>query len=347
MKKTKKAMNDSLNLDRFVKAQQDVYPQALSEIRQGRKQSHWIWYVFPQLIGLGHSYNARYYGIRNRAEAEAYLVHPVLGLRLREISGQLLAVEGRTAREILGDVDALKVCSSMTLFDAVSPNDVFAEVLDKYYGGRRCRLTLGMLDEEINLPEALRYIGVDPSDFALYNPMFARRVHAPIHGIGHIYRVMIACALLGRALEKPREGLLAFCGAFIHDLARRTDDIEPEHGPNAARFFFGRFQHLWDKYGLTPEECEQVRQAVSQHSTRELLHPSDEGYAVMAILKDADALDRCRLHHGGLNPDWLRYRESRWLIGFMEQICAKTRTVNRGLPFADFVAMCLSNASAS
>lgn len=147
MKKTKKAMNDSLNLDRFVKAQQDVYPRALSEIRQGRKQSHWIWYVFPQLARLGNSYNARYYGIRNRAEAEAYLAHPVLGARLREISGQLLAVEGRTAREILDDVDALKVCSSMTLFDVVSPNDIFGEVLDKYYGGQRCQLTLGMLDE--------------------------------------------------------------------------------------------------------------------------------------------------------------------------------------------------------
>lgn len=143
---------------------------------------------------------------------------------------------------------------------------------------------------------------------------------------------MIACALLGKALKKPREGLLAFCGVFIHDLARRTDGAEPEHGPNAAKYFFGRFQRLWDKYGLTPEECEQVRQAVSQHSTRELLRPSDAGYAVMAILKDADALDRCRLHRGGLNPDWLRYRESKRLIDFMKQICVKTRTVNKGLP---------------
>lgn len=235
----------------------------------------------------------------------------------------------------------------MTLFDAVSPNDIFGLVLDKFYGGQRCQYTLEMLDEKPDIQEALRYIGADSLDFVLYNPMFSRRVHAPIHGIGHIYRTMIACALLGKALEKPREGLLAFCGAYIHDLARRTDGVEPEHGPNAAKYFSGRFQRLWDKYGLTPEECEQVRQAVSQHSTRELLRPSDAGYAVMAILKDADALDRCRLHHGGLNPDWLRYQESRRLIGFMEQICAKTRTVNRGLPFADFVSMCLSDISVS
>lgn len=334
-------MNNEMELERFVKAQHDTYETAFSEIRQGCKRTPWIWYIFPQLVGLGHSSNARYYGIRNRAEAEAYLNHPVLGSRLRRISERLLTVEGRTAREILGNLDAMKVRSSMTLFDAVSPNDIFGLVLDKYYGGQRCQYTLEMLDEKPDIQEALRYIGADSSDFVLYNPMFARRVHAPIHGIGHIYRTMIACALLGKALEKPREGLLAFCGAFIHDLARHTDGVEPEHGPNAATYFFGRFQRLWDKYGLTPEECEQVRQAVSQHSTRESLHPSDEGYAVMAILKDADALDRCRLHRNGLNPDWLRYWESRRLIGFMEQICAKTRSVNRGLPFADFVAMCL------
>lgn len=336
-----------MELERFVKAQHDTYETAFSEIRQGCKRTHWIWYVFPQLVGLGHSSNARYYGIRNRAEAEAYLNHPVLGSRLRRISERLLTVEGRTAREILGNLDAMKVRSSMTLFDAVSPNDIFGLVLDKFYGGQRCQYTLEMLDEKPDIQEALRYIGADSLDFVLYNLMFSRRVHAPIHGIGHIYRTMIACALLGKALEKPREGLLAFCGAYIHDLARRTDGVEPEHGPNAAKYFSGRFQRLWDKYGLTPEKCEQVRQAVSQHSTRELLRPSDAGYAVMAILKDADALDRCRLHHGGLNPDWLRYQESRRLIGFMEQICAKTRTVNRGLPFADFVSMCLSDISVS
>lgn len=338
-------MNNNMysDLERFIKAQYNTYEKAFSEIRQGRKQTHWIWYIFPQLMGLGHSFKARYYGIRGRAEAEAYLAHPILGSRLRQISERLLTVEGRTIREILSDLDTMKVCSSMTLFDAVSPNDIFGLVLDKYYEGKRCRLTLDMLGDTIDLREALCYLGIDPSDFALYNPMFARRVHAPIHGIGHIYRTMIACALLGKALEKPREGLLAFCGAYIHDLARQTDGAEPEHGPNAAKFFFGRFQHIWNKYGLTPEECEQVREAVSQHSTRELLRPSDKGYAVMAILKDADALDRCRLHRGGLNPDWLRFRQSRQLICFMEHICVKTRNVNRGLPFKDFVDICLSN----
>ena len=98
--------------------------------------------------GLGHSFNSGYYGISCRGEAEAYIGDAVLGARLREVAGALLAVEGRSAREILGGIDALKVMSSMTLFDAVAPGDVFAAVLDKYYGGRRDARTLSMLDAE-------------------------------------------------------------------------------------------------------------------------------------------------------------------------------------------------------
>ena len=138
-------------LQRFLKAQDapySGYADALAEIRQGRKRSHWIWYVFPQMKGLGHSFNSGYYGISCRGEAEAYIGDAVLGARLREVAGALLAVEGRSAREILGGIDALKVMSSMTLFDAVAPGDVFAAVLDKYYGGRRDARTLSMLDAE-------------------------------------------------------------------------------------------------------------------------------------------------------------------------------------------------------
>lgn len=136
------------DLQRFVKAQNAPYggyADALAEIRRGRKMSHWIWYVFPQMKGLGHSYNSEYYGISGRGEAEAYLADAVLGARLREIAGELLAVEGRSAREILGGIDALKVMSSMTLFDTMAPGGVFAAVLDKYYGGRRDARTLSML----------------------------------------------------------------------------------------------------------------------------------------------------------------------------------------------------------
>lgn len=140
---------DNYNLQRFVEAQDSGwsgYAQALKEIRGGRKMSHWIWYVFPQMKGLGRSYNSNYYGITSLAEAEAYLAHELLGQRLREISSALLSVEGKTAQEILGKPDDMKVCSCMTLFDLVAPDDVFAEVLDKYYGGKRSRRTLRMLE---------------------------------------------------------------------------------------------------------------------------------------------------------------------------------------------------------
>ena len=131
---------------------------------------------------------------------------------------------------------------------------------------------------------SLDYIGVDLSDFALCNSMFARPCHHPIHGIGHIYRTMIACALLGKLLQRPREALLAFCGAYIHDLARVTDDIESEHGENAALKYFDRFAHIWDRYQLTTEEREQIKQAVIQHSVREWLCYGDKGYDVMVQL---------------------------------------------------------------
>lgn len=121
------------------------YPDALAEIRLGRKRTHWVWYIFPQLRGLGYSHNAHFYGISGRDEARLYLQHPVLGARLREISRALLQHRGSAAVEILGSIDALKVCSSMTLFDAISPSDVFAEVLSSFYGDSRCERTLSLL----------------------------------------------------------------------------------------------------------------------------------------------------------------------------------------------------------
>lgn len=128
---------DNYNLARFIEAQRLSYETALGEIRNGWKESHWVWYIFPQLKGLGHSYNSQYYGISGREEAVAYLEHPVLGARLREISAALLAIEVKSAVEILSRTDAVKVRSCMTLFDAICPNDIFAKVLDKYYNGKR------------------------------------------------------------------------------------------------------------------------------------------------------------------------------------------------------------------
>ena len=133
------------DLDRFVSAQEYDYPVALSEIKAGRKYSHWIWYIYPQLKGLGRSYNSDFYGLASVAEAKAYLDHPVLGVRLREIVQALLLHRGKNPKEILGDIDASKVRSSMTLFDIVSPNDIFGILLDEFYNGRRCHRTMRIL----------------------------------------------------------------------------------------------------------------------------------------------------------------------------------------------------------
>ena len=142
----------SYDLDRFITAQETVYAQALKEIREGQKRGHWIWYVFPQIKGLGHSYNSEFYGISSKEEAKAYLDHPVLGARLREITQALLDYNNKSADDILGYPDVLKVRSCMTLFDLVSPNDIFNEVLYKYYEGQRCDKTiwrLGFHDDKL------------------------------------------------------------------------------------------------------------------------------------------------------------------------------------------------------
>lgn len=130
------------NLQRFLSAQERDYPIALREIQNGCKQSHWIWYIFPQIKGLGRSYQSEYYGITNRQEAEAYLAEPTLNARLREITLALLEHKDKTAQQILGGIDAMKVKSSMTLFDAITPNDIYSEVLNTFYAGERCRRTL-------------------------------------------------------------------------------------------------------------------------------------------------------------------------------------------------------------
>ena len=125
-----------LDLDRFVRAQDPVFEQVRAELRAGRKSSHWMWFVFPQLAGLGRSETARYYAIDSLDEARAYLGHAVLGPRLRECADLLLAVEGGTAEGILGPIDAMKLRSSMTLFLRAEPGEAaFGQVLGRYFGG--------------------------------------------------------------------------------------------------------------------------------------------------------------------------------------------------------------------
>ena len=147
-----KSFVDALNgsgakydLERFLKVQEIMYPLALKEIKEGKKTGHWIWYVFPQIKGLGHSYNSEFYGISTEDEAKAYLEHPVLGTRLREITQALLDCGNPSAEDILGFPDVLKVRSCMTLFDLVSPSDIFNEVLSHFYEGKRCERTLWRL----------------------------------------------------------------------------------------------------------------------------------------------------------------------------------------------------------
>lgn len=141
-------MTDPHDLSRFVDAQDrdGTYERALAELRAGRKTSHWIWFVFPQIAGLGRSATAQHFAIASPAEARAYLEHPVLGARLRQSAEALLDVEGRTAEEILGPTDAMKLRSSMTLFAAVDPGEpCFRQILDRYFDGHDDHATTSRL----------------------------------------------------------------------------------------------------------------------------------------------------------------------------------------------------------
>src|SRR5882757_8459151 len=135
---TAMATDDPYDLQRFVIAQEagGTYQQALAELRAGRKASHWMWFVFPQIAGLGYSPTARAYAITSLAEARAYLAHPVLGPRLTQCAAILVGLPGRTAEQVFGEIDALKLCSCMTLFKHAAPGEpVFGQVLEQYFGG--------------------------------------------------------------------------------------------------------------------------------------------------------------------------------------------------------------------
>lgn len=134
------------DLKRFLEAQENDYAIALSEIKSGRKRSHWMWYIFPQIAGLGFSSTSKYYAIKDLAEAEEYLQHPELSRRLAEISEALLEIEGKTANQIFGSPDHMKLKSSMTLFGALeNTNPVFQKVLDKYFNGAEDERTLQLI----------------------------------------------------------------------------------------------------------------------------------------------------------------------------------------------------------
>ena len=138
---------DKYNLERFVEAQEHNYDVALQEMRAGCKRSHWIWYIFPQLAGLGRSYRAKFYGLSGIDEAREYLKHPVLGARLKEVSEALLGLESNDPEHVMGGhPDDWKLCSCMTLFAEISEDgSVFHKVLDKFFGGQKDKRTLELL----------------------------------------------------------------------------------------------------------------------------------------------------------------------------------------------------------
>ncbi|MFZ2407382.1 MAG: DUF1810 domain-containing protein [Methylobacter sp.] len=138
----------AVDLSRFISAQESIFDNALAELRAGRKRTHWMWYIFPQIDGLGHSSTSKHYAIKSLEEARQYLNHPVLGKRLLECAEAVFIIEGRSISEIFGYPDDLKLKSSMTLFAHVSgPGSVFACILDKYFNGEQDGLTLQLLEQ--------------------------------------------------------------------------------------------------------------------------------------------------------------------------------------------------------
>jgi uncharacterized protein (DUF1810 family) len=135
----------TFDLDRFVTAQAGIYDQAVVEIRRGRKTSHWMWFIFPQISGLGHSPTARHYAIRSLDEAKVYLAHPILGERLRACVAALPDRSNMSARDIFGEIDAMKLRSSLTLFAEASENPAFANALARWFGGYPDPMTIDLL----------------------------------------------------------------------------------------------------------------------------------------------------------------------------------------------------------
>lgn len=137
--------SDRFNLARFFDGQYLIYPIALKELQTGVKRTHWMWFIFPQIKGLGKSYNSMFYGLSGIDEAKEYLTEPTLNHRLREITETVLNLQSDSIVKVFGKIDSMKLQSSMTIFDSASPDDIFAKVLDKWYDGQRDTSTLKIL----------------------------------------------------------------------------------------------------------------------------------------------------------------------------------------------------------
>ena len=335
-------MSMDMKFFRFEKAHEFCYEIALSEVKQGRKESHWMWYIFPQIFGLGISQRAVDFALNSLQEARAFLAHDMLGNHLREICEALLKLQGADAVQVFGRTDAMKLRSSMTLFDAVQSNDIFAEVLDKYYDGERDELTLCRLGLNDRMQKALDFIGVEAEDFRINPCMYSFQRKAPTHRFSHIYRVMIGTALIAHKLNEPRLGLLAFMAAFIHDLARLNDGYDPEHGRRSAETKLPMLTHLLSKYKISAQEYEMIAKASTYHCERIEEKLSDDCYKVCKMLSDADALDRCRFHNAEdrLDVRFLHFEESKMCIDAIDFICKESvrqRKIYTEIPFAEFI----------
>lgn len=186
----------------------------------------------------------------------------------------------------------------------------------------------------IDVMNAMRYIGVSPEDYELSSASFIRRQISRIHGIGHIYRVMIFVALLAERKQKSREGLLAFCAAYLHDLARLNDGWDPEHGFRAVSLM-SQYNALWEKYNLSSVELEYIKYAMANHNKGCRYSGDLSKEMVVSLLKDADALDRVRFNNykARLKIAWLQYEESKTLINLAQQVYMQTYRIDRiGMP---------------
>lgn len=139
-------MTDAFQLQRFISAQDKIYDDVIGELTRGSKETHWMWFIFPQFAGLGQSPTAIHYSLASEAEARAYLKHSILGTRLKECADKVLQINNKSADEIFGQVDAMKLCSSMTLFDKLQSSSVFESVLEQFFHGRRDQKTLVLLE---------------------------------------------------------------------------------------------------------------------------------------------------------------------------------------------------------
>lgn len=326
----------------FEEAHNNHFFTALEEIKRGKKQSHWMWYIFPQVYGLGSSEMSKHYAICSFDEAKTFVEHKILGNNIRNICCELLKLQGLSAIQIFGDIDAQKLQSSMTLFDAISSDDVFAQVLDKYYDGERDKKTLCRLSLNKRMLDALTYIGVEAKDFRITTNMYECYRPEPMHRFSHIYRVMIGTALIAHKLKESRLGLLAFFAAFIHDLARVNDGHDPQHGRRAAETKLPKLTHLLSKYNITNEEYDIIAKAATYHSEDKNETISHECFKACKILSDADALDRCRFRNQNARLDVKRlyFAESLSCIVPIDFICKESvrqNKINTEIPFDDFI----------